>query len=110
MKKTILLCAIAAMFSACGPEQNEDVVQQPDKNGSIETIVAVTHGTNCDVLTTTHKVWVKGVLDKTITTSDTLKSLGNTVEEATSEEDDDGNVNTKNVVVPKDYELYITVK
>jgi len=106
MKKILLFIAFTSLFASCEDQnENEDVVQQPDKNGSIETIVSVTHGSGIDILSTTHKVWVKGVLDKTITKIDTLKSLGTTKEEG---EDSDGN--TKDITVSKDYELYITVK
>ena len=46
-------------------------------------------------------------MDKVIKTVDTLKNLGFTTEQASSNNDDsDG----KMVTVPKDYEIYITVK
>jgi hypothetical protein len=48
---------------------------------------------------------MKGAIDKEIVTSDTLKSLGT---EAKDVEDENGD--EKNVIAPKDYELYITVK
>lgn len=44
MKKIIQLATIVAIaFSSCNiQEQNDDVVKQPDKAGSIETIVSTT--------------------------------------------------------------------
>ena len=93
-------------FSSCEEgEKNEDVVQQPDKDGSIETILSVTHADSFDILTTTHKVWVKGNLSKTIVKTDTLNALGMVNEEV---EDKDGHTETKSV--KKDYEFFITVK
>jgi hypothetical protein len=106
MKKTILLFAIAQVVILSSCSQNEDVVKQPQKDGSIETTLSVKHGKGFDILTTTHKVWVKNNLWQTLYSNDTVPSLGVTT--ATSEEDDDGN--TKTVTVPKDYEFYITVK
>lgn len=98
----MLMAGIALM--SC-ENQNEDVVKAPNKDGSIETVITVTHEKDFDLLTTTHKVWVKGSLDKHIVKIDTLKNLGSTTQEG---EDSDGN--TKNISVPKDYEFYITVK
>lgn len=106
MKKMVYGLCILLAFSGCDEEgRNEDVVQQPDKDGSIETVLSVTHADSFDVLTTTHKVWVKGNLAKTIVQTDTLSALGMTTVEA---EDKDGKTEMKNV--KKDYEFFITVK
>ncbi len=106
MKKSIitLLTLSTLIFYSCD-EQNEDIVKAPDKNGSIETTLSVKHFKGFDLLTTTHTVWVKGKVDKQMVKSDTLKYLGTTKEEG---EDSDGNV--KDIVLDKDYEIYITVK
>lgn len=103
-KNCILAFGIGFILFSCN-QQKEDVVQEPNKEGAVETIVSIKHEKDFDILTTTHKVWVKNELDKTIVKIDTLKSLGTTVQEA---EDSEGNV--KSVTVPKDYEFYITVK
>lgn len=106
MKKINLLIACIAIigFTACESEK-EDVVKAPSKDGSIETVLSVTHGNGFDVLTTTHSVWVHGLLDKSIVKVDTLKNLGSTVQEGENSEGE-----TKHISVPKDYEFYITVK
>jgi hypothetical protein len=105
--KKILFCLLATLtFASCDEkEPSEDVVQEPNKDGSIETILSVTHADSFDILTTTHKVWVKGQLDKTLVKTDTLNSLGMTTEEA---EDKDGH--KENKAVRKGYEIFITVK
>lgn len=107
MKTTIktALFALSILTVSCEPAQNEDIVQSPSKDGSIETIVSVKHEANFDILTTVNKVWVKNSLNKTITKIDTLPSLGITTQEA---ENDEGE--TKTVSLPKNYEIYITVK
>jgi len=104
MKKLLLLIVLATLLNSC-EEKNEDIVSEPNKDGSIETIVSVKHEDGFDILTTTHKVWVKNQLDKTLIKVDTLKSLGLTTVEG---EDQDGYV--EKAQVKKDYEFYITVK
>ena len=105
MYKIIYGLLLVLAFSSCEEEKNEDVVQQPDKDGSIETILSVTHADSVDILTTTHKVWVKGNLSKTIVKTDTLSTLGMV---SVAAEDKDGHTETKSV--KKDYEFFITVK
>ena len=89
--KTIALMLMAGIALMSCENQNEDVVKAPSKDGSIETVITVTHEKDFDLLTTTHKVWVKGSLDKSIVKLDTLKNLGSTTQEA---EDSDGNTKT----------------
>ena len=102
----ILVSLIVCCLISCD-DSNEDVVNTPNKDGSVETVISTEHRNSYDLLITEHKVWVKGVLDTVLTKVDTLKNLGYTSEEASSEnEDNDG----KHVTVPKDYEIYITVK
>lgn len=105
MNKLYTLLAAALLLAGCGNnEKDEDVVEQPNKDGSIETVINITHADSVDLLTTTHKVWVKGTLSQTFVTTDTLKSLG-----TEPVKDDDGNtLGTKDK--KKDYEIYITVK
>ncbi|MBC7614915.1 MAG: hypothetical protein H7202_02495 [Pedobacter sp.] len=103
--KTSLFIFIAAVFFSSCTQKNEDIVKEPNKEGSIETVVSVTHENGFDILTTTHKVWVKNKLDKTLIKIDTLASLGTTLAEG-----EDENGNKEQAVVPKDYEFYITVK
>jgi len=105
MKNILFLLVALSLFSACGERKNEDIVKEPNKEGSIETVVSVKHDGNVDILTTTHKVWVKNKLDKILVKVDTLASLGTVLAEG---EDEKGNA--QKALVPKDYEFYITVK
>jgi uncharacterized protein YjbK len=105
MKNILFLSLVVLLFSACGEKSNEDIVKEPNKEGSIETVVSVKHDKGFDILTTTHKIWVKNKLDKTLIKIDTLTSLGTTLVEG-----EDENGNSQKAMVPKDYEFYITVK
>jgi hypothetical protein len=106
MKNHLLFTTICILFlSACATERSEDLVKEPNKDGSIETAIQVEHLPNVDILKTTHKVWVKGNLDKQIVTVDTLKKLGSETKIV-----EDENEEEKNVIVDKEYEIYLTVK
>lgn len=135
MKKMLLLCAVALIFAGCDSE-NEDKIKAPEKDGAIETQIQVQHvsaqrdsaytvlpyfagrGTQgdtaihtckvpyqVDVVVTTHKVWDKNKLVNQFTHTDTVPYLGTTKETG---EDNDGN--EKQFTVPKNYNLFITVK
>ncbi len=102
MKKIVFLAFVAFLFSACGAEEKQDLTEKVNKEGAIETQLNIEHlENNMDVLISTHKVWVKGTLYKTIEQRDTIPALGNF-----SETNDKGEA----VQGKKDYELYITVK
>lgn len=105
MNRLFLLSLIVIFSVSCKEEKNEDIVQQPDKNKAIETVLSVSHHEGFDLLHTTHKIWVKGKLVKTITTADTLPDLG--METVTVK---DNNGVTKTEQVRQDYEFYITVQ
>lgn len=106
MKKTVFAMGLAAysILSGCGND-NEDQVQNVNKDGSVETAISLRHLDNYDLLTTTHKIWVKGRLHKTTSTTDTLPTLGQKREVV---ENSEGHV--KVMPLQKEYELYITVK
>lgn len=105
MKKILLsISFIAILFMSC-TEPNEDLVQTPDRNNSIEVKIEVIHQNKIDVLKTVKDVWVNNKLTHSFVNYDTLPSLGNTL---TTLEDEEGN--EKQVFLPKDYEIYITVK
>ncbi len=96
--------ALLLLFS-CNNE-NEDITQSVNKNGSVETAVKVEHlDSMYDILVTTHKIWVRNEEYKTFTYRDTIPSLGIM---NTTAENQDGD--TKDVRVRKDYEIFITVK
>jgi hypothetical protein len=108
MKKYIttsfILLSILCLTSC--DDKNEDITEQVNKNGSIETAVTVEHADSLnDILITKHNVWYKGNIIKTVAYKDTVPSLGI---ENTKAENEDGD--TKNVTVKKDYEIFITVK
>ncbi|MES2005648.1 MAG: hypothetical protein V4450_14110 [Bacteroidota bacterium] len=97
--------ALLLLFS-CSDKQNDDITQSVNKNGAIESAIQVEHLDSLhDVLITTHKVWAKNVLEKTLVYRDTLPALG--IEHATAENADG---DTKPVQVKKDYEIFITIK
>ncbi|HXD92314.1 MAG TPA: hypothetical protein VNX01_03835 [Bacteroidia bacterium] len=102
MKSIIFFAAI--ILTSCAM-QNQSVVREPAKDGSIETVIAVRHYKGYDLLTTTHKVWINNMVDRVITQSDTLKPLGNVTKRV-----DDGWGGEKTRTFPKAYEVYITVK
>jgi hypothetical protein len=99
---TLLLVTIA---SSCSEKSEEDLVQTPNKNGAVEMKIEVLHQNGIDVIKTTKDVWVKNQLTRSFVNFDTVPSLGDTSDIF---EDNDGH--TKVVNVPKDYEIYITVK
>ncbi len=99
------LIAVAVIWALSG-NSNEDKVTEVARNGSIETSIKVEHlNDNFDVLISTNKIWCRNSLVKTTVHIDTIPSLGTTFEEA---ENEDGGI--INVIVKKDYEVYITVK
>lgn len=101
----LLIACLSVTLLACN-DKKEDITDSVNRAGSVETAVEVNHlDTKNDILVTTHKVWVKYDVYKTIEYRDTIPSLG---EENTTAETDQGD--RKNVTVPKDYEIYITVK
>jgi hypothetical protein len=104
LPKLLFACVVFTVTSC--KDENEDVTNAVNKNGSIETSVQVTHlDSTHDILTTTHQVWTRQQLVKTVEYRDTLPALGIV---NTTAENDEGD--TKTVAVPKDYEIFITVK
>ncbi len=96
-----MLCA-----TACKRERNEDVTETVDRQGAVESALQVQHiDSTHDVLITTHRVWKNNNEVKTIVYTDTLPSLGQHTTEAENEEGE-----TRQVQVPKEYQLFITVK
>lgn len=103
-KKTIylLFASLILLASSC----EEDKVSDLNKDGAIETVMNVEHFSDkLDVVKTTHKIWVKNVLLKTCIHTDTIPSLGIAKEQA-----ENNNGETREIVLKKDYEFYITVK
>jgi hypothetical protein len=109
MKKyitTYLLLATIICTTSCEDEEEKDLVNEVNKNGSIETSVSVNHlDSTHDLLVTKHIVWTNGNTSKTIINSDTIPALGSAMVEA---EDEKGEA--KNAMAKKGYEIFITVK
>jgi hypothetical protein len=105
MKKPITFLILSTLFVLIsGCKDNE--VKQISKEGAVETILNVDHLDDThDIITTTHKIWVKNQLIKTTVHKDTIPALGLTYEAVEKPEGD-----MKTVPLKRDYELYITVK
>ena len=100
-----LLMVVVVTFAACD-SQDADITNAVNKSGAIETAIHIAHiSSQRDELVTTHKIWVKNNVYKTVEYRDTLPSLGMQMTDAENENGD-----IKTVPVPKDYEIYITVK
>jgi len=105
IKFNVIIILAMTTFVAC-ENGNEDITNAVNKNGAIETAIHIAHiSGEHDELITTHKIWVRNNEYKTIEHRDTAPSLGTQITEAENDEGD-----TKSVSVPKDYEVYITVK
>jgi hypothetical protein len=108
--KPILLIILAAAFSillfSCGNEKNEDITNEVNKQGSVETSVHVEHLDSLhDILITRHRIWAKFNEVKTLEYRDTIPGLGMGYENA-----ENSNGDTQPVRLKKDYEIFITVK
>ena len=102
----VILAGALLMIISCGKKQNEDVTNEVNKNGSVESSIAVEHLDSLhDVLVTKHHVWVNNATLKSLEYRDTIPALGT---EHTTAENEDGD--KKDVTVKKDYEIFITVK
>jgi len=106
IKRLILPLVFISVLSSCKEEKQEDLTNQINKNGSVETAVSVSKLDSInDILITKHTVWVKGNKFKEIEYRDTVPALG--VQNTTAENSEG---ETKTVAVKKDYEIFITVK
>ncbi|MDB4984818.1 MAG: hypothetical protein JWM20_997 [Patescibacteria group bacterium] len=109
MKKIWLMAAFAALvLCSCDPDGsgNEDKTKEVDKDGSVEVTVSVKHLANQrDVVCIERKFYAGGIERRTVQSLDTVPSLGMTNDKA---QDDNGNDTT--VTVPKNYQIFITVK
>ena len=106
IKRLILPLVVFTILASCKEEKQEDLTNQINKNGSVETAVSVSKLDSInDILITKHTVWVKGNKFKEIEYRDTVPALG--VQNTTAENSEG---DTKTVEVKKDYEIFITVK
>jgi len=108
MKRTVLflLPGVLLSLAACNDEENEDLTQNVNRNGSVESSIQVQPIDSFrHELVTSHKVWVRDSIYRTLVYRDTLPGLGLEQTVAENEEGDQ-----QSVTVNKNYEIYITVK
>jgi hypothetical protein len=105
MKPLLSIAFVLCLFLyAC--DDNDDKAKTVDKKGSIEVTLSSVHLDSLKDLVTTHYVvWRRGAKIKEFDVKDTVQSLG----VATTEGEDD-NGDTKDIVAPKDYDFFVTVK
>ncbi|MFK7031536.1 hypothetical protein [Flavobacterium oreochromis] len=100
-KKVIAISSLSFIMSNCN-NHKEDIVNEVDKEGSIETEMTIEHMTDeKDLVITKHKVWIKGTLLKEVIHKDTISALGEY-----EEEDENG----EKMKGKKEYEIYFTAK
>ncbi len=110
MKKFVYTIAILTslmLLSSC-EEQNEDLVQEINKNGSVQLDINIEHvpnDTTKDVVKGVYNCWKNGKIYNSYIVVDTIPSLGSDYAEI-----EDDNENVKKVKFQKEYELYINVK
>ena len=106
IRKLVLPLAFVARIGSCEEKKQEDITNEINKNGSVETAVSVTQLDSAnDILVTKHIVWVAGNKFKELEYRDTVPALGMEKKTAENSEGD-----TKTIDVKKDYEIFITVK
>lgn len=104
LNKLFALPVTLFLLAACN--ETEPSTTELKKDGSIEIVFETAHlGDSLDVLKTIKRVYVKNEVVKEISETDTIPSLGKETKEA---ENDEGEV--QQVVVSKDYELFVTIK
>lgn len=102
----LLFLPLLTLNFACGEDTEAAAERTLDKQGSVEVTLATAHLDSLqDVLTTVTTIYAKGATVRTITRHDTIPSLGKTAQEAENENGD-----TQTVTVPKDYEIFVTLK
>ncbi|KUJ51654.1 hypothetical protein [Chryseobacterium sp. JAH] len=108
MKKiqiTLMFLGLMSLTACNESESNQDEVESVDKKSAIETELSVKHIDTADVLITKHKIWKNNKLFKEIVKTDTIPSLGDTLQIVEDEAGDEHQAKVK-----KDYEFYITVQ
>jgi hypothetical protein len=105
MTPKLWFVVVFMLLASCN-DSKEDETDTVDRSGSVETSVSVEHTDSThDVILTTHRVWVNFKEYKTVVHRDTVPALGML---STRAENTDGD--TQTVKVPKDYQIFITMK
>ncbi|RYE13605.1 MAG: hypothetical protein EOP51_29495 [Sphingobacteriales bacterium] len=101
-----LLSAVLLLISCDEEQKPEDLTNEVNKNGAIETSVTVEHLDSAhDVIVTKHAVWAWGSNASSFEHRDTVPALGSaptTVKDVAGYD--------KTVEAKKEYEIFITVK
>lgn len=106
MKKILPAAFVLCLLLASCDDDGDDKAKVVDTKGSIAVTLSTQHIDSLKDLVTTHYVvWKQGAKIKEFDVKDTIPSLG----KGTTEGEDD-NGNTQNMVVPKDYDFFVTVK
>jgi hypothetical protein len=94
------------MTTSSSSPSDEDQGTALEKDGSVETAISVQHADSThDIILTSHKVWIKNKEYTTIVHQDTIPTLDSTNTTA-----ENGNGDTRQVKLKKDYQIFITVK
>ena len=102
---TTTLAAILLVLFSCN-DKNEDITEDVNRKGAVESSMSVEHIDSLhDLLITKHTVWHNGAVARVFEHRDTVPALGDTLTEAENNEGD-----TKQILVKKDYEIFITIK
>jgi hypothetical protein len=103
MKKTLLFLTALSLVSCV----EETPTTRVDKKGSVVVSYDVVHSSdNVDILRTNVDVYNNTVLVKSYHLSDTIPTLAPVKSIAENEETGE----TKEVMVPRDYQFYVTIK
>jgi len=106
MIKKISILSLCLLFMFACEEQNEDTTQQTNKDGSIVSTISTKHlNDSADVAIFSIQYYKNGQLVKSSNVFDTIPSLGKTTETVENDEGDE-----KEVKLPKEYVIYVTLK
>ncbi len=97
-----MLLVFATLLTACGKKDNEDIVNEVPKDGSIETNIGVEHlNDSLDILVTNYKIYKNSNTNKVIVKRDTIPALGTTKVKDDKDQEQ---------IIKKDYNIFITIK
>jgi hypothetical protein len=106
MKSLLYTAFVLCLFLASCEDDDDSKAKEVNRQGSVAVTLSTAHLDSLkDLMTTHYVVWNKGVVVKEFDVKDTIPTLG-----ITSTEGENDNGDTKDMVVPKDYDFFITVK
>ncbi len=105
MNKLLPVLFVLCLFLA-SCDNDDDKAKAVDPKGSIAVTLSTNHIDSLrDVVTSHYVVWRNGIIAREFDVKDTIPGLGTKITEG---ENDNGD--TKTMVVPKDYDFFVTVK